>query len=307
MEPSTLPEELVLATNTQHCKGPDCIANRGSMDCVCSHCGALIRAGRYSFEAFHFYHRDAQNTLASAMREIINQNQELHGFEDFFFLTYTFGDKYRLDLNNYDQQIRLHFNDLNFRLFDLQNTFIDIGLQLSSPGTTGIWILDQQTSPLLPLFFTVLNRSSRYLRLDVFANNANLGRCSYTTHRIEGNGRYHLMKFQCYQLLKSLFYLRTESGYRHNAFDLEPHHYLQNPARVLQNFESLVTALQQSRTRTFPARAEFTLRYDDGLRLLNNAQEEVMQILSQQPPVMTVLSTDIVVDYLVNIVNCYYQ
>ncbi|KAI8328545.1 hypothetical protein BD560DRAFT_441812 [Blakeslea trispora] len=266
---------------------------------------ATRRAGRYTFEPFYFYHRDNQTTLASAMREIIDQNPNLNGFQDFFFLTYTFGNKYRLDLNNYDQQLRHHFNDLDFNLFDLENTFIDIGLQFSSPASTGIWILDEQASPVLPLFFTILNRSSRYLRLDPFANNANLGGCSYTTHRVEGNGNYHLMKFQCYQLIKSLFYLRTESGYRHNAFDLEPQDFVQNSAKVLRNYQALVNALQQSRTRTFPARAEFTLRYEDGIRLLENAQQEAMRILSNQPPVMTVLSTEVVIDYLINMVNGY--
>ncbi|KAI8360733.1 hypothetical protein EDC96DRAFT_609079 [Choanephora cucurbitarum] len=308
MKPSPLPEELVLATNAQHCKGPDCITNRGSMDCVCSHCGALMwikervvysrdsvvqyhdgsllrvdeskqfcdpitlcpfgfplckevvsslssrhpqklettrRAGRYSFDAFYFYQRNAQATLASTMRDIINTNPELHGFKDFFFLTYTYGNKYRLDQQNYDQQLRLHFNDLNFDLFDLDNVFVDIGLQFARPGSTGLWTLNERTSPLLPLYFNIINRSNRYLRLDVFANNHNLGGCSYTTHRIEGNGRYNLMK------------------------------------------------------------AEFTLRYEDGIELLANAQHEAMQILSQQPPVMTVLSTTIVVDYLANMVNGY--
>ncbi|KAI8326669.1 hypothetical protein EDC96DRAFT_591459 [Choanephora cucurbitarum] len=266
---------------------------------------ATRRAGRYSFDAFYFYPRNAQATLASTMRDIININPELHGLKDFFFLTYTYGNKYRLDQQNYDQQLRLHFDDLNFDLFDLNNVFVDIGLQFARPGSTGLWTLNERTSPLLPLYFNIINRSNRYLRLDVFANNHNLGGCSYTTHRIEGNGRYNLMKFQCYHLLKSLFYLRTESGYRHNAFDLTPRDFLQNPTRVLQTFQALITALQQSKTRTFPARAEFTLRYEDAIELLANAQHEAMQILSQQPPVMTVLSTTIVVDYLANMVNGY--
>ncbi|KAI8330825.1 hypothetical protein BD560DRAFT_441366 [Blakeslea trispora] len=175
--------------------------------------------------------------------------------------------------------LRHHFNDLDFNLFDLQNTFIDIGSQFSSPA--------------------------RYLRLDPFAKNANLGGCSYTTHRVEGNGNYHLMKFQCYQLIKSLFYLRTESGYRHNAFDLEPQDFVQNSAKVLRKYQELVTALRQSRTRTFLARAKFTLRYEDGIRVLENSQQEATRILSHQPPVMTLLSTEAVIDYLINMVNGY--
>ncbi|OBZ80182.1 hypothetical protein A0J61_11769 [Choanephora cucurbitarum] len=55
----------------------------------------------------------------------------------------------------------------------------------------------------------------------------------------------------------------------------------------------------------FSARAEFTLKYDDGLQLLNNAQEEAMQTLSHQPTAMTILSTGMIVSCLVNMVNDY--
>ncbi|KAI8327542.1 hypothetical protein BD560DRAFT_442135 [Blakeslea trispora] len=266
---------------------------------------ATRRAGRYTFEPTYFYQLPEQATLATAMRQIINNHPNLQSFQDFFFCTYTYGNKFPLQQNHFDQQIRQHFDDLDFGLFDIDNVLIDIGLQISHPSTTILWMLDQQSSPVLPLFFTTLNRSYKYLRLDSFANNANLGGCSYTTHKVEGDGRYRLMKFQCYHTIKSLSYLRTESGYRHNAFDLEPRDFLQDSTKVERTFNMMMNTFEQARQRTFPARAEFTLSYTNGLRLLDNIEGEVNQILASEPPVMSVIDTDVVVDYLINMVRTY--
>ncbi|RCH85521.1 hypothetical protein CU098_002906, partial [Rhizopus stolonifer] len=263
------------------------------------------RRGIYTFNPVYHYENPYRNTLGTEMRHLILQNPNLQMFRDFFFFTYSYGTKVRLDHRDYHQQIQASFDDIDFDLFDLNNLYLDVGLQLGVQSATGLWMTEGTRSPVLNLFFTRVNTSNRYYRYDPFANNSNIGGCKYTPNTPEGNGIYRLLQFQCYHTIKSTFYLRETTGFRHNAFDLSADKMLRKRNQVNRVFDGANAALVQLQDETFPARAEFTCCFMDALRLLNNMPNEVERIIRHEPGILCFIDTSIVSQFLRNLLYSY--
>ncbi|RCH94885.1 hypothetical protein CU098_008419 [Rhizopus stolonifer] len=284
---------------------------------------ASRRRGIYSFDPVYYYENENMDTLAACMRRQIqnvnatdNRYESYHAFDNFFFFVYTYGNKSEIEVHQeadrafYQQQFTNAFSDLNYHTIDPRNVFLDIGVHIGREGSTGLWLLNNNNSPVLDLYFEQVNRSEKYLRLDRFAHITNIGGCSYRAHIPGGVGHHRLIRLQCYHTMKSPYYARDSSGYRHSAFDLTADQLYKNTELAINTMHQVQRILMENQWSTYPARIEFSLNMDNAFNLLINMDAEINRILNSREPLITFIDTQTVSLFIVNMIHSlllYYQ
>lgn len=165
--------------------------------------------------------------LKEVMADIISKNRDREHkycyFEDFFFCTYTYGNKieipFGLNCPHHDQTIKNAFPQIDYSNIPTDSIFVDIAWEVQSHNQTAIWYHEGNYLPVLGLFFDNVRFGSRVVyRHDEYASVRELAGCKYTTYNIEGEGPHRILQFQAYHTIKTAFFRRT-TGNRH-TFDI---------------------------------------------------------------------------------------